>query len=269
MIMTVTVIVAAAVLPIAVAWVLRLALLRRHGSRMIGALREGRVLTYSFGLVALSILVGGAGGAVFGVVLAPRVADAVSQALGVAPSAWVAAAIAAPLTEEFGKGILLVGLFLFRRLRTTLDGLVLGLAAGLGFAAVENLVAFVVTLAESGPDEMLLAMRVRVALGAVIHGTCSAVFGAYLGAASADGRRWIVALAPSAALAVSSAIHGIWNGLLVTAEGRALPVVTALTVVLVAFAGVAVVARHELWRAGVAGSTWIPGRLHGPRGLKG
>jgi RsiW-degrading membrane proteinase PrsW (M82 family) len=198
-------------------------------------------------------------------VLSPGATELAARVRQRPPDGLLATAVAAPMTEEFGKAILLLSLFLFRRIHTSMDGLVLGLAAGLGFTTIENIVWFTVTLAEQGEEAMWTSMRVRVLFGTLVHGTSSALFGAYLGGALANGRRWVVVLAPLAALTAATVVHGAWNGLLATADGRGSYVMLALLVMLVALSVVIVLARHELWRAGFLRATWVPDALRSRR----
>lgn len=175
-------------------------------------------LTYSPWLFPACLLMGGVGGVVFALALGPAFGNYVAPDATGLGDALLRHAIAEPLAEELGKGLLVLALFAARRVRTLLDGLVLGLAAGVGYATVENFVAFMLSLATWGTDGWWGAVQVRLAFSLFIHGAASACMGAYLGAARSHGGRLVVMSAPLAGVSAALLVHGLWNGLLVAAE---------------------------------------------------
>lgn len=185
--------------------------------RLPGARRARR-------LFAAAVLLGAAGGAVFGLTVAPafdRAFAAWEPTLGLA---FVRYAVAGPAAEELGKGLLLLGLALVGRVRGATSAILIGLAAGAGFASVENFVYAIVALGENGPEGWWYSLRVRVGLGTFVHAASTATLGAYLGAA-AWSRSWIVRIAAlPAAVFAASAVHGVWNGLLMITDVTRQPV---------------------------------------------
>ncbi|MGD8440314.1 MAG: PrsW family intramembrane metalloprotease [Holophagae bacterium] len=174
-------------------------------------------------------------GALAAPVLAVVCCSALGPGLGVSMSSlagWLG-----PLVEEIAKalGIGLV-ILLSREFDNPTDGVVYGTAAGLGFAATENLVYTIVGAQATPIDGTLVVVLVRTALAAGIHAVSSATLGgclgfAYLSRRSLDRFAWGLAGLSGAVL-----IHGGWNVLLLrlgdasatTAPARWLIVVVAL-----------------------------------------
>jgi RsiW-degrading membrane proteinase PrsW (M82 family) len=172
------------------------------------------VLTHTPWLYPTCLVVGGLGGAVFGVVITPTFENALGPLTDTIGARILRDAVAVALSEEIGKGLLLFGLYATGRIRTPLDGLILGVAAGTGFATIENWFYFISAWANEGADAWWTSVRVRIGLSTWIHGAASATLGAYLGAAARHGRRDVRLAAPLAGLAAAWGIHGAWNGLL-------------------------------------------------------
>ena len=118
------------------------------------------------------------------------------------------------LIEEFAKilGVLVVA----RRLRhdSELDGLLLGAAAGMGFAALESSgYAFTAFLRSSGSLSVTVAVTLlRGFLSPLGHGTWTAIFASVLFRESRAGRFHINRQVVMAYLTVSI-LHGLWDGL--------------------------------------------------------
>jgi len=132
-----------------------------------------------------------------------------------------------PLVEESAKafGVILVVL-LSKEFDNPTDGLVYGTAAGLGFAATENLVYTLAGVGESTIGGTLLLVFVRTVLAAGIHALSSATFGGFLGFAYLSRNRgerviWLIV-----GLIGAVAIHAGWNFMLLQMEssGGAVPV---------------------------------------------
>lgn len=204
-------------------------------------------ITYSPWLFPASLLLGGIGGVIFALVYGPAFGDYVaprSEGLG---DALLRHALAEPFAEELGKALLVLALFMVRRVRTLLDGLMIGLAAGVGYATVENFVAFMLSLATWGAEGWWGSVQVRLAFSLFIHGAASACMGAYLGAARAHGGRLVVWSAPIAGLSAALLVHGMWNGLLIAAEhGSTWLGVMALIVPAASVSALVVAARRAL-----------------------
>jgi protease PrsW len=118
------------------------------------------------------------------------------------------------LIEEFAKipGILVIA----RRLRRDLelDGLILGAAAGMGFAASESLgYSFVAFLGSHGNLSTAVGMTLfRGILSPIGHGTWTAILASVL-FREADPRRFRLTLPVLGAYILVSVLHGLWDGL--------------------------------------------------------
>lgn len=167
-------------------------------------------LTNRSWMFAACVIVGAIGGLSLGALVAPvylpsfDVADPLISRL-------LSSVVVGPIAEEMGKASLLLGLFVGGRLNTRSDGLILGLAAGAGFAAYENLLFGIKGYASGGVDTWLAALRIRMGYGTLVHLTSSALFGATLGALYRRGSLRSIALAPFLGLALAFIIHGGWN----------------------------------------------------------
>lgn len=118
------------------------------------------------------------------------------------------------LIEEFAKIIGVV--FIARRSRhdSEMDGLIIGAAAGMGFAAFEsNGYAFVAFLASGGSLSVtVFVTMLRGILSPVGHGTWTAILASVLFRESSAGRFRVNSKVVGAYLAVSI-LHGLWDGL--------------------------------------------------------
>ena len=113
------------------------------------------------------------------------------------------ACVIAPLVEEFAKAI---GVFRVRRFMAEIeDGIVYGAAAGLGFAATENLLYEGSALLSSGVDVFIATVVVRSLSSALLHASASSVFGLGIARSALQGRGWFVYY-----LGAVSA-HGLFN----------------------------------------------------------
>ncbi len=116
--------------------------------------------------------------------------------------------------EEFAKilGVLLIA----RRMRHDLemDGLILGAAAGMGFAALESMgYAFVAFLSSGGSlSQTVFVTLIRGILSPVGHGTWTAIFASVLFREALNGHFRINYKVIGAFLGVSL-LHAAWDGL--------------------------------------------------------
>jgi RsiW-degrading membrane proteinase PrsW (M82 family) len=116
--------------------------------------------------------------------------------------------------EEFAKmlGVLVVARS--RRHDAEIDGLILGAAAGMGFAALEsNGYAFTAFLASQGSLSTTVAITLlRGVLAPVGHGTWTAILAAVLFREGA-GTRFRLNRAVIGAYVTVAVLHGLWDGL--------------------------------------------------------
>jgi RsiW-degrading membrane proteinase PrsW (M82 family) len=169
------------------------------------------------------MVAGGAGGLAFSLYGYPWLAAALAWLYGPALPAdpLFYQAVLAPLAEELGKGLILLPFLLSRWYRGPIDGLLYGLAAGAGFAAVENFAYFTMAYVVSGAPGWAEAVATRALPSTIIHAGATAAIGAGLGV-------WLVVrsplvrwAAPALGLLAAVAIHGTWNGLMVLSSRTA------------------------------------------------
>ncbi len=163
-----------------------------------------------------------------------------AAAAGEAAGQVFGAVVVAPVVEELTKGLVFIALLLTRHLDNETDGLIYGAAAGLGFAAVEN-VAYAIGAAEMGTGAVVLLMFVRTLFCAFVHCISSGILGMTIGYAChrAGPARWIVW--PTIGLVLAIGNHALWNGLATAVEfeviGEASPLLTVLAMLIVVAAG--------------------------------
>jgi RsiW-degrading membrane proteinase PrsW (M82 family) len=116
--------------------------------------------------------------------------------------------------EEFVKILGVLVIAHHRRHDSELDGLILGAAAGMGFAALESMgYAFTAFLRSEGSLSITVAVTLfRGILSPLGHGTWTAILAAVLFRESRAGRFRVNARVLGAYLTVV-ALHGLWDGL--------------------------------------------------------
>jgi RsiW-degrading membrane proteinase PrsW (M82 family) len=130
------------------------------------------------------------------------------------PRLYPSTAFVVGLIEEFAKilGVLMIARH--RRHDAELDGLILGAAAGMGFAFMESSgYAFVAFLGSGGNLSLMVGVTLlRGILSPVGHGTWTAILASVLFRESASGRFRINGKVVGAYLTVAI-LHGLWDGL--------------------------------------------------------
>lgn len=153
--------------------------------------------------------------------------------------------VVAPLSEEFGKGLLCV-LVLVRRRRVAglLDGIIYSGLAGIGFAFTENVLyyanAYAGTLIPdySGPAAATNVFAARGIISPFAHPFFTTATGIGVAVAVLTHRRWLRVLAPVLGYACAVGLHAAWNGSTLLWRGFGFFAVFAgLMVPLFAFAG--------------------------------
>lgn len=153
------------------------------------------------GLLALNFLWGAIGAVAFGIVFSILT----SAALGT--SEFLDTIIVAPVVEETVKGVFLFWTVRDRRFDNITDGVVYGMAIGLGFGMTENFLYF---LNAQTPDEWVLLVVVRTLFSAVMHALSTGLLGAVFGLTKFRYRAVRVPIL-LAGLLVAIAIHFTWN----------------------------------------------------------
>jgi protease PrsW len=124
---------------------------------------------------------------------------------------FVDTAVGAPLVEEFGKGLFLVAVVIFRRsqIHGLLDGIIYGALVGIGFAFVEDIIYYLQSL-QAG--ELGATFFLRGIMGPFAHPLFTAAAGIGIGIAVSTRRAGVRVLAPILGFLVAVVMHGIWNG---------------------------------------------------------
>lgn len=131
--------------------------------------------------------------------------ERVYEILGRHPSlmSLILAVVIAPLAEELAKGL---GVFRNRRFMSDIeDGIIFGAAAGLGFAATENLLYESNAYFADGASAFIATAIVRSLSSALLHATASAVMGLGIARSARGQRSWVPYYFASAI------IHGVFN----------------------------------------------------------
>ncbi len=104
-------------------------------------------------------------------------------------STLMLAIVIAPFIEELTKSI---GVFRVRRAMSDIeDGLIYGAAAGLGFAATENLLYEGTALFTNGTTVFVQTAVIRSISSALLHASASAVVGLGIARSFQQGRSWV------------------------------------------------------------------------------
>jgi RsiW-degrading membrane proteinase PrsW (M82 family) len=121
--------------------------------------------------------------------------------------------------EELCKAAPLLALAVVSaRMRRPLNGLVLGMMSGVGFAAAENVyyvyrtVSQAASLSAAAGEHLVMPVYnnvVRMAMGPFVHGCLSGIFGYFIGLAARDPQRRAVFVL--AGLGLSSLLHGLYD----------------------------------------------------------
>jgi RsiW-degrading membrane proteinase PrsW (M82 family) len=121
--------------------------------------------------------------------------------------------LAAPLTEETAKGlvVLLIAAVWRHEFHNTLDGIVYGALAGLGFAAVENVSYFLRALEQGGLAALGISFYVRALLGGLSHSAYTACTGAGIGYAREAKTPAERVTAPLVGYFLAMFLHFAWN----------------------------------------------------------
>jgi len=117
--------------------------------------------------------------------------ERVYQLFGESPNitTLVLACVIAPLVEELAKSY---GVFRVRRfMKEVEDGIIYGAAAGLGFAATENLFYESDAFLTSGAEAFIMTAIVRTLSSALLHASASSVMGLGIARGALEGRSWL------------------------------------------------------------------------------
>ncbi len=123
------------------------------------------------------------------------------------PDLYVRTIVIAPLYEEFIKGLFLLWTVRKNQFDNLTDGIVYGMAIGLGFGMTENFLYF---LSSSGVEDWIFRIIFRSLFTVVLHAMATGVFGAFVGSTKfSDPDLRLPKRALGLALAIT--MHVIWN----------------------------------------------------------
>lgn len=114
----------------------------------------------------------------------------------------------APLSEEIAKGVFLLYTVNKKNFDNITDGLVYGVAIGLGFGMTENFIYFI-TYGNSLTSWFYIVI-IRSLFSAVMHAIATGTFGAFLGLAKFTSS-WAKNVYPLLGLITAMFIHFMWN----------------------------------------------------------
>jgi RsiW-degrading membrane proteinase PrsW (M82 family) len=132
--------------------------------------------------------------------------------VGGAAAEFLTPVFSAPLTEEFAKGLAVVGFFYFlrREFDGVVDGIIYAMMAALGFAAVEN-VAYYGRAALQGQDVFAMTFVIRGVVAPWGHPLYTSMIGIGIGVAreaESGAMRW---LGPIGGWCAATFLHALWN----------------------------------------------------------
>ena len=162
-------------------------LVRARNSERYGREPYGRLLgVFAFGAVSAVII-----SIILEMILVGNL-DKMERLYALADENLLAAVVVAPIVEEGAKalGVVLVASYIQR----AEDGLVYGVAAGLGFAATENLLYELSALETGGIVAFLALAFVRSISSTLLHASATGVTGLGLGKAKVAGQPYMAAL---------------------------------------------------------------------------
>jgi RsiW-degrading membrane proteinase PrsW (M82 family) len=172
------------------------------------------------------------------------------------------AVVGAPIIEELAKAAALPVLAASRRCSWFVDGAILGLASGTGFAIRENMVY----LQQAPPGTDVALALARVTSTNLMHAGCTAIVGAGI-AVSIGLPRWRRALIGVACLATAMSLHSTFNRLAQRTGTAA--VLTVLGIAVFAVAAGIVALGSPLSRRWAASAMAARGHSAGERAMMG
>lgn len=123
--------------------------------------------------------------------------------------------VQAAVVEEFSKAVFLFGVFLFARhlIRTPLNGAVLGILVGAGFAFLENILYFSSAYISGGWEGFWGTFFARAVMSFFIHPMATMFTGLFLGfVASRNFSKLAESFIVSGGFLAAMTTHGLWNG---------------------------------------------------------
>lgn len=164
-------------------------------------------------LVALVFLWGALGGTCFSCIVNTSLQTFMTALTDANMSKIIGTVVAAPVVEEFFKGLVFVPLVLLgKQIDNRTDGLIYGAAVGLGFACLENLLYYI-QFSQQGVAQLFAVILTRTLFTSLVHCTSSAMFGMAIGYARHRNHGINVVLWPIFGYGCAVLNHAIWNGM--------------------------------------------------------
>src|SRR6185436_13346214 len=140
------------------------------------------------------------------------VAIVFTKSLGREAGELISASVSAPLSEEFFKGLAILGFFYFlrREFDGVVDGIIYAIFCALGFAAVEN-VSYYARAAIQGQNVLAGTFVLRGVFTPWLHPLFTSMTGIGFGLSRESHNRYVRALAPICGFAVGVSLHAMWN----------------------------------------------------------
>jgi hypothetical protein len=168
---------------------------------------------------------------------------------GAGGEAFIGSVISAPLVEEFWKGALVFGMFIF--LRTEFDGVVDGVIyatfAALGFACVENVIYYgsagwkAYNATGCDADQAMRAVMATFFIRGIVspwgHPLYTSMLGIGVGIARETNKRWLKLLAPLVGYVLAVTLHAVWNGSAVLSSATGVPIIVLTILLYFVFVG--------------------------------
>ena len=122
-------------------------------------------------------------------------------------NAFENAVFVAPFAEEISKGVFLLYTARDRRFDNITDGIVYGMAIGLGFGMTENFLYF---MGAKTVDDWAFLVIARTLFSAVMHAVATGTLGAFIGLTKFQARngRWYLRIL---GLLIAMGMHLVWN----------------------------------------------------------
>lgn len=129
---------------------------------------------------------------------------------GPAVGNFMTSVVSAPLSEEFFKGLAILGMFYFlrREFDGVVDGIIYATFCALGFAAVENVSYY--ARAEMA-NQLAGTFFLRGILSPWGHPLYTSMTGIGFGIARESSRTWVRVLAPIGGFFIGVFLHALWN----------------------------------------------------------
>ena len=129
-------------------------------------------------LVAVAFIWGAVGGTCFACSISGPLMGIAVELFGSEAGTNFGTVVIAPFVEEITKALIFIPLFFSRHFDNETDGLIYGAAAGLGFAALENLVYY---SGAADLDSLITLTILRTAFTALVHCISTALIGVAFG----------------------------------------------------------------------------------------